>query len=120
MRRMKIAVVQMRMHPDHERNIEQAEARVREAARQGANLVLLPELFAQPYFCKDQDARFFDWALPASAHPVIERFRAVARELGLVLPVSFFERSGPTHFNSLAMIDADGSVRGIYRKAHIP
>ncbi|MGH8127455.1 MAG: N-carbamoylputrescine amidase [Gammaproteobacteria bacterium] len=120
MRKVKLAVVQMQMHSEHERNIEQAEARVREAAGQGAHLVLLPELFAHPYFCKDQDARFFDWALPATAHPVIERFRKVAAELKLVLPISFFERSGPAHFNSLATIDADGSLRGIYRKAHIP
>ncbi len=119
-RKVKLAVVQMQMHPEHERNIAHAEASVREAAGQGANLVLLPELFAQPYFCKDQDARFFGWALPVDEHPVIERFRKVARELKLVLPISFFERSGPAHFNSLAMIDADGSLRGVYRKAHIP
>ncbi len=120
MRKVKLAVVQMQMHPEHERNVAQAEDCVREAAGRGANLVLLPELFAQPYFCKDQDARFFDWALPAAVHPVIERFRGIARELGLVLPISFFERSGPAHFNSLAMIDADGAMRGVYRKAHIP
>jgi len=120
MRKVKLAVVQMQMHPDHERNVAQAEDCVREAAGRGANLVLLPELFAQPYFCKDQDARFFDWALPAAEHPVIERFRSVARELGVVLPISFFERSGPAHFNSLATVDADGAVRGVYRKAHIP
>lgn len=119
-RKLKLAVVQMQMHPEHERNIAHAEASVREAAAAGAKLVLLPELFAQPYFCKDQDARFFDWALPVDAHPVIERFRAVAKELQLVLPVSFFERAGPAHFNSLAMVDADGGLRGVYRKAHIP
>ena len=120
MRKVKLAVVQMQMQPDHERNVVHAESCVREASGRGANLVLLPELFAQPYFCKDQDAGFFDWAMPVDRHPVIERFRGVARELGLVLPISFFERSGPAHFNSLAMIDADGSLRGIYRKAHIP
>lgn len=120
MRKVKLAVVQMQMHPEHERNVARADARVREAAGNGANLVLLPELFAQPYFCKDQDARFFDWALPAAEHPVIERFQNLAGELSLVLPISFFERSGPAHFNSLAMIDANGDVRGIYRKAHIP
>ena len=119
-RKLNLAVVQMQMHPEHGRNVAHAEASVREAAGQGANLVLLPELFAQPYFCKDQDAGFFDWALPADEHPVIERFRKLARELKLVLPISFFERSGPAHFNSLAMIDADGSLRGVYRKAHIP
>lgn len=120
MRKVKLAVVQMQMHPEHDRNVARAEACVREAAGRGADLVLLPELFAQPYFCKDQDARFFDWALPAAEHPVIERFRGLARELELVLPISFFERSGPAHFNSLAMIDTDGAVRGVYRKAHIP
>ncbi len=120
MRRVKLAVVQMRMSPDHAANVAHAERFVRTAATEGAHLVLLPELFARPYFCKDQDAGFFDWALPAAEHPVLERFRRIARELKVVLPISFFERSDSAYFNSLAMIDADGSLRGIYRKAHIP
>ncbi len=120
MRRVKLAVVQMRMSPDHAANVAHAEQFVRTATAEGAHLVLLPELFARPYFCKDQDAGFFDWALPAAEHPMLARFRRLARELKVVLPISFFERSDAAHFNSLAMIDADGSLRGIYRKAHIP
>jgi N-carbamoylputrescine amidase len=81
---------------------------------------LLPELFADPYFCKDKDAAFFALAVPADNHPMLTRFAALARELGVVLPISFFERAGDDHFNSLAVLDADGTNRGIYRKAHIP
>ena len=120
MRKLKLAVVQMQMGEDHDENVDHAEEFVRRAADRGANLVLLPELFAHRYFCKDQDAKFFDWAQPAASHPLLERFAALARELGVVMPVSFFERAGNTYFNSLAVIDADGSNRGVYRKAHIP
>ncbi|MGH8427925.1 MAG: N-carbamoylputrescine amidase [Gammaproteobacteria bacterium] len=120
MRKLNLAAVQMQMGADHDANVAKAERFVREAAKQGANLVLLPELFAHPYFCKDQDAKFFEWAAPAAEHPLLKRFSAIARELGVVLPVSFFERAGNAYFNSLATLDADGSVRGVYRKTHIP
>ena len=90
------------------------------AAGSGAQLVLLQELFETPYFCKDQDPAHFDLAAPFEGHPLIARFAALAKELGVVLPVSFFERAGPAFFNSLAMVDADGKVLGLYRKSHIP
>jgi N-carbamoylputrescine amidase len=101
-------------------NADRAEALVRRAAGQGAQVVLVQELFAAPYFCIEQHPRYFDLALPMEGHPLIARFAALARELGVVLPVSFFERAGPAFFNSMAMIDADGRTLGLYRKSHIP
>ena len=93
---------------------------MREAASRGANVVLLQELFATPYFCIDEDPRHFDLARPVDGHPIVERFRRLAAELGVVLPVSVFERAGQVFFNALVMIDADGDVLGVYRKSHIP
>jgi len=101
-------------------NADSAEALVRQAAGQGADIILVQELFAAPYFCIEQHPRYFELAMPAKDHPLITRFAALARELGVVLPVSFFERAGPAFFNSVAMVDADGQVLGIYRKSHIP
>jgi N-carbamoylputrescine amidase len=115
-----VAAVQMAMADDTLANLARAEALLREAAARGAGLALLPELFAGPYFCKDQDARLLASAAPAEGHPLLERFEALARELHLVLPVSFFERAGNAHFNAVAVIDADGRRLGIYRKSHIP
>ena len=105
---------------EHSENIEKAENLVRKAADQGANVILLQELFETPYFCKDQNPEYFEWARPFENHPILERMSRLAKELGVVLPVSFFERSGNTYFNSLAMIDADGRQLGVYRKSHIP
>ena len=101
-------------------NLDRAEGLVREAASLGARVVLLQELFETPYFCIDEDARHFDLARPIEGHPTVERFRRLAAELGVVLPVSVFERAGQAFFNSLVMIDADGSALGVYRKTHIP
>jgi N-carbamoylputrescine amidase len=120
MRQVKIAAIQMQMSAEREANLARAEAFVREAAKEGARLILLPELFAHPYFCKDEDSSLFELAAPTKDHPTLARFAALARELNVVLPISFFERAGNAHFNSLAMLDADGATRGIYRKAHIP
>ncbi|MGH8162569.1 MAG: N-carbamoylputrescine amidase [Gammaproteobacteria bacterium] len=120
MRKLEVAAVQMRMREETEDNLARAESFVREAAKRGAKLVLLPELFAHPYFCKDEDSAFFELAAPAENNPVIGRFSALARDLGVVLPISFFERAGNSYFNSLAVLDADGATRGIYRKTHIP
>ncbi|MDE1922655.1 MAG: N-carbamoylputrescine amidase, partial [Gammaproteobacteria bacterium] len=86
----------------------------------GANIVLIQELFETPYFCKDHDPRHFDLASPLDGHPAVEHFRALARELGVVLPVSVFERAGNSFFNSVVVVDADGRVLGHYRKSHIP
>jgi N-carbamoylputrescine amidase len=96
------------------------EALVRDAAAQGAQVVLPPELFEGPYFCRHERTEFFDWASPLEGHPTVERFSSLARELGVVLPVSFFERAGQEYYNSVALVDADGAVLGVYRKSHIP
>jgi N-carbamoylputrescine amidase len=101
-------------------NLDRAEGLVRQAAAKGAQIVLLGELFATPHFCQDQLAGFFDLAGPFQSHPMLRRFADLARELGVVLPVSFFERSGPTFYNAVTVIDADGAMLGIYRESHIP
>jgi N-carbamoylputrescine amidase len=103
-----------------EDNVKKVERLLREAARKGASVVLPPELFEGPYFCRQEKDEFFEWAKPAEGHPTIERFSLLAKELGVVVPVSFFERAGQTYYNSLAMVDADGTVLGVYRKSHIP
>jgi N-carbamoylputrescine amidase len=104
-------------------NLQLAESCVRRAAADGAQLILLQELFQGRYWCQQQDPSHFDRALPAALedNPVLQRFSALAQELGVALPISFFERSGSAHFNSLRFVDSDGSVLpGTYRKAHIP
>jgi len=120
MSHLTLAATQMACGDDPAANLDRAEALVRAAARRGARVVLLQELFETPYFCKDQDARWFAHARPADGNPTIARFAALAAELDVVLPLSFFEKAGNAHFNSLAMIDADGTVMGVYRKSHIP
>ena len=120
MREVTVAATQMACDWDRDRNVARAEALVRDAARRGASIVLLQELFETPYFCKDQSARHFALAQPIEGHPLIARMSRLAAELRVVLPVSFFERANNAYFNSLAMIDADGRVLGLYRKSHIP
>lgn len=96
------------------------EALVRRAAAQGAQIVLPQELFAAPYFCRDELQKHFALAKPIDGHPVVERFRRLAAELQVAMPVSVFERANNAYYNSIAMVDADGSVLGVYRKSHIP
>lgn len=115
-----VAAIQMRMTENPAENLAHAEALVREAAAQGANIALLPELFERPYFCQERRYEFLEYALPVSENPAVLRMRKVAKELGVVLPVSFYERDGNRTYNSVAMIDADGSLLGVYRKTHIP
>jgi N-carbamoylputrescine amidase len=115
-----IGVVQCALGDGVEANVSRVERLVREAARKGARLVLPPELFEGPYFCREEKDEFFSWAREAEGHPTICRFQDVAKELGIVIPVSFFEKAGHAYYNSLALIDADGSLLGIYRKSHIP
>ncbi|MBX3144848.1 MAG: N-carbamoylputrescine amidase [Trueperaceae bacterium] len=103
-----------------EENLAKAEAFVREAAANGANVVLLQELFENLYFPQIEREELFELAHPVDNHPFLARFSALAAELGVVLPVSFFEKAGQAYFNSLAMIDADGRNLGVYRKSHIP
>ena len=117
---VKVAAVQMQMGENKRANADRAEALVREAAANGAQIVLLPELFEGLYFCKDMDEKYFAWAQPREGHPLIARFSALAAELGVVLPLSYFERDGERYFNSLVMIDADGTALENYRKTHIP
>jgi N-carbamoylputrescine amidase len=120
MRQVTLAATQMACGEDSQKNVDRAEGLVRAAHSKGAQIILVQELFETPYFCKDQLARHFSLAQPFEGNPLIKRFSALARELGVVLPISFFERANTAHFNSLAMIDADGSVLGLYRKSHIP
>jgi len=120
MRKVTVAATQMACVWDEKDNVARAERLVREAKTRGADLVLIQELFAAPYFCQDQFHGFFDLARPFADNPLIGHFSALARELGVVLPVSYFERAGQSYFNSLAVIDADGTVLGSYRKSHLP
>jgi len=115
-----VASLQMSCDWDAAGNISRAEQLVRKAASQGAQVILLPELFETPYFCIEQDARHLGLAHAVADDPAVRHFSAVARELGVVLPISFFERAGPAYFNSIAILDADGANLGVYRKSHIP
>ena len=120
MRQVTLAATQMECGSDRTKNVTNAKRLVREAKAKGAQVILIQELFETPYFCKDQLAKHFALAEPFEGNVLIQEFSALARELGVVLPVSFFEKANNAHFNSLAMIDADGSVLGLYRKSHIP
>ena len=120
MRNVTLAATQFACTWDLAANADRAESMVRQAAELGAQVILLQELFATPYFCITERPEYLALAAPAEGHPLIARFSALARELGVVLPVSFFEAAGPAFFNSVAMVDADGRVRGVYRKSHIP
>ncbi len=117
---VRVAATQCAFTEDLAENLARVEALVRQAAAAGAQVILPSELFEGPYFCREEKDAFFDLARPAEGHPTIARFQALARELGVVIPVSFFERDGHAHYNSLAMVDADGALLGIYRKSHIP
>lgn len=120
MRQVKVAALQFSCSKDVQENINKAEKMVREAADNGANIILLPELFERQYFCQEKRYDYYDYALPLEKNPAVNRFKEVAKELGVVIPVSFYERDIDRLFNTVAMIDADGSVLGIYRKTHIP
>lgn len=120
MREVGFAALQFAMGWDRDANLARAEALAEQAAGMGAQVILLPELFQTPYFCADQQARHMALAQPLAGDPGVAHFRGVARRLGVVMPVSFFERAGNALFNSVAMIDADGAVLGLYRKMHIP
>ncbi len=119
-RMLKAATLQFAMTSKSEENIATGVRMVTEAAKQGAQLILLPELFALPYFCKTQKPKYFADAHPFEDNPVLRTFSELAEKLNVVLPVSFFERSGQCYFNSLAMIDANGEILDVYRKSHIP
>ena len=117
---MTVAAIQMSMADDVATNVATAERLVRAAAKQGAQIILIPELFESHYFCKDQCVEDLERARPIDDHPTIAHFQKVAQELSVVLPISVFERSNNVLFNTVAIVDADGSMLGIYRKSHIP
>lgn len=120
MRTVTVAATQMACTWDIPGNIARAENLIRKAAAKGAQIVLVQELFEAPYFCQDQIGEFFDMARPFENNPLIAHFSRLAAELNVVLPVSFFEKAGQTYFNSVVIVDADGTVLGLYRKSHIP
>lgn len=120
MGKVKVAISQMACSDNYETNVKKAEDIVRRAATMDAEIILLQELFAGPYFCKVEDFSYFSLAQDFENSDLLKRFSRLAKELGVVLPVSFFERAGKAYFNSMAMIDADGTVLGVYRKTHIP
>ena len=117
---VKVAAVQMSCSDDREENIAKAERMVRQAASDGANVILLPELFELPYFCQEKNYDYYYLADKTEENPAVKRFMQVAKETGTVIPVSFYEKHGNAFFNTIAMIDCDGSLMGIYRKSHIP
>lgn len=120
MSKITVAAIQMQCSTDLNENIKKAEEKVREAAGKGAQIILLPELFEREYFCQQRQYEFYEYAYPVSTHPAVQMAKILAKELSVVLPVSFFERDGNVLYNSLACIDADGELLGVYRKTHIP
>ncbi len=117
---VKFAALQLTKSWDLEENLAKAKKAIREASQNGANVILPQELFAAPYFCKKQEAKYFELAEETANSHLIQEMSALAKELGVVIPVSYFEKAGNTFFNSLVMIDADGTVLDNYRKSHIP
>jgi N-carbamoylputrescine amidase len=120
MRTVVTAATQMSCSWNIEANIAKAERMVREAASSGAQIILLPELFETPYFCQEKNAEYFQYAVPTEENRAVIRLRKLARDLQVVLPVSFYEKSATGAYNSIAIIDADGEIMGVYRKTHIP
>ncbi|MDX9872900.1 MAG: N-carbamoylputrescine amidase [Clostridia bacterium] len=120
MRKVTAAAVQFASSPRREENMEKAEYLVRAAARQGAQIILLQELFETPYFCQLEKPAYYAYATEAEANPAVRHFQKIARELQVVLPISFFEKKNNARYNSAAVIDATGEVLGVYRKSHIP
>lgn len=110
----------MALGGSRDENCARVEAAVRDAAARGARIVLIPELFEGPYFCKDQIPEHLERSSTLEENPTIPRFCALASELDVVLPLSVYERAGNAFFNTVVMVDADGSVVGTYRKSHIP
>ncbi|HEU4537287.1 MAG TPA: N-carbamoylputrescine amidase [Polyangiaceae bacterium] len=115
-----IAAVQCPLGGEREENIERLTGHVREAASRGARVILMPELVEGPYFCREEHERHFERAAPLEGNPTVEHFARLAASLGVVLPVSFFERAGQSYYNTVAVVNTDGRVLGSYRKSHIP
>jgi N-carbamoylputrescine amidase len=117
---LSVAVVQCALNEAREINVARVVGHIREAADEGASVILTPELFEGPYFPRVQDEDFFAWARPLEGNETLERFCKLAKELEVVLPYSFYEKAGQAYYNSVAVVDATGDVLGVYRKAHIP
>ncbi|MEY8749489.1 N-carbamoylputrescine amidase [Alkalicoccobacillus gibsonii] len=117
---IKVAATQMSCDADVQTNIARADKLVREAAGNGANLILLQELFETPYFCQKEKPAYYAYATTVEENPAIQHFQKLAIELSVVLPISFYEKKNTARYNSVAMIDADGTILGTYRKSHIP
>ncbi|WP_028243482.1 N-carbamoylputrescine amidase [Pseudobutyrivibrio ruminis] len=120
MRLVKVAAVQMCCSVNVDENIKKADKMVRSAAASGANIILLPELFERQYFCQERRYEYYDFAKSVEENDAVNHFKAVAKELSVVIPVSFYEKDGTVLYNSVALIDADGEILGVYRKTHIP
>ncbi len=120
MGKIKVAAVQMSCSRDVSENIEKADRLVRKAAQEGAKVILLPELFERQYFCQERRYEYYAYAKPVAENDAVEHFKKLAAELEVVLPISFYERDINVLYNSCAVIDADGEIRGVYRKTHIP
>lgn len=120
MKKVKVAATQMSCTTNIEENIRKGEALVREAAAQGAQIILLQELFETPYFCQKEKSDYFSYATELEENKAVNHFCQIAKELQVVLPISFYEKKNNARYNSLAVIDADGEVLGKYRKSHIP
>jgi len=119
-RTLTLGAIQAAYGDDEAANIAKTAGFVREAAARGAQVILPPELFQGPYFCVAQEERWFARAHPWREHPAVVALAPLAGELGVVIPISIFEREGPHYFNSVVVADADGSLAGVYRKSHIP
>lgn len=117
---VKVAAIQFACSSDVNENIEKADKAVREASRNGANIILLSELFERQYFCQERRYEYYDFAKTLEENDAVIHFSKLAKELQVVIPVSFYEKDGNVLYNSVAIIDADGTVMGVYRKTHIP
>ncbi len=120
MRNVTVCAVQMSCNGSREENIKKAQDMAKEAAGKGANIILLPELLETPYFCQEKRYDYYSLAAPVSENPAVLAFQETAKECHAVIPVSFYEKAGTCLYNSVAVLDADGSILGVYRKTHIP
>lgn len=121
MRNITVAAIQLALgSEDQSVNIDATSELVEKAARKGADIILPPELFSGPYFCKMEDESLFSLARPTQEHASVKAMRKLARKLAVAIPTSYFERDGHHYYNALAMIDSDGEIIGNYRKSHIP
>ena len=116
MRNVRVAAIQMQCAKDVATNIQTAERLVRPSQKQGAQIILFPELFERPYFCQERQYDYYQYAQSVTENTAIQHFKAIAKELEVVLPISFYEKDGNVLYNSIAVIDADGEVLGVYRR----